>query len=53
MPHCLRGAWYDANNKNRRLQMVRRLLSALGIVEIVVIVVVLVCVAVAIRQILQ
>jgi len=33
--------------------MVRRLLSALGIVEIVVIVVVLVCVAVAIRQILQ
>jgi len=33
--------------------MVRRLLSALGIVEIVVIVVVLVCVAVAIRQILR
>ena len=33
--------------------MVRRLLSALGIVEIIVIVVVLVCVVVAIRQILQ
>ncbi|MEY2846769.1 MAG: hypothetical protein RL076_2315 [Chloroflexota bacterium] len=54
MPRCVGVAWYDAHKQSRwECDMVRRLLSGLGVVEIIVIVVVLAGVVVAIRQILQ
>lgn len=46
-------SWYDAITYAGGWTMVRRLLSALGVVEIIVIVAVVAGVVVAIRQILQ
>jgi hypothetical protein len=46
--------WYDLHNKTKRsTAMLRRLLSGLGIVEIIFTVVILLVVVFAIRQVLQ
>lgn len=45
--------WYDACTKRKEAGMLRRLLSALGVVEIIIIVAVVAFVVVAIRQVLQ